>query len=248
VKKQDVMKAKKILEKLGFTEIRKLREYAWGGPPHKFLYRRLYNGLVMSIHLHTEVAWEGVKFVDEKELWNRICKAEVDGVKLGFPSPEIHLLITVAHAFFENKCLKLSDLVSMVEDFEYGSEMDWDYIADCTINGGWFEPFYATLRLADYTHELLFGRKLIEKDVFRRLAHQGRLLTQLSLEKKLIELFDRGRVIPIRIPTSRIVIAFVKKVFANPHFSFIEKLGKIFSTSSSYMKRSSRTWESLWRA
>jgi len=237
VKKQDVMKAKKILEKLGFTEIKKLREYAWGGPPHKFLYRRLYHGLVLSIHLHTEVAWEGVKFVDEKELWNRICKTKIDGVKLGFPSPENHLLITVAHAFFENKCLKLSDLVFMVEDFKYGDEMDWDYIADCTINGGWFEPFYATLRLADYIHESLFGRKLIEKDIFRKLAQQGRLLSKSSLEKKLIDLFDRERIIPIRIPSSRIVIAFIKKVFATPHFSFIEKSGKIFSTIRSYMKR-----------
>jgi thymidylate kinase len=237
VKKQDVMKAKKILEKLGFTEIRKLREYAWGGPPHKFLYRRLYNGLVMSIHLHTEVAWEGVKFVDEKELWSRICKTKIDGVKLGFPSPENHLLITVAHAFFENKCFKLSDLVFIVEDFKYGDEMDWDYIADCTIDGGWFEPFYATLRLADYIHESLFGRKLIEKDIFRKLAQQGSLLSESSLEKKLIDLFDRGRIIPIKLPNSRVIIAFIKKVFATPHFSFIEKSGQIFSTSRSYMKR-----------
>ena len=65
VKKQYILKAKKILEDLGFIELTRIREYEWGGSPHKFLYRKLYNGLIMSIHLHTQVAWEGVKFADE---------------------------------------------------------------------------------------------------------------------------------------------------------------------------------------
>lgn len=237
IKKRYIVEAKRILEDLGFKELKKLREYEWGGPPHKFLYRKLYNGIVMSIHLHTEVAWGGVKYVDEKELWNRIYNAKIDGVKSIFPSPENHLLITVAHAFFENKCFKLSDLMFMVEDFQYGSEMDWDYIADCTINGGWFEPFYAILRLADYIHESLFERKLVEEDIFGKLAQKGRIRRASSLEKELIDLFNKERTLPLKISNSRIIMAFIKKVFATPHLSFIEKLRKIFSTSQSYVKR-----------
>jgi len=237
VKKQYVQKAKKILEDLGFTELRKLREYEWGGPPHKFLYRKLYKGIVMSIHLHTQVAWEGVKFVDEKELWNTICEAKIDGVQLGFPSPENHLLITVAHAFFENKCLKLSDLMFMVEDFEYGCGIDWNYIADCTINGGWFEPFYTILRLANHIHKFLFERKLINEDIFGKLAQKGHLSRTPSLEKQLIDLFSKKPTLPVKIPNSRIIIAFIKKVFSTPNFSFIDKSKKIFSTSRSYVKR-----------
>lgn len=236
IKKQYIAKAKKILEDLGFTELKKLREYEWGGPPHKFLYRKLYNGIVMSIHLHTQVAWEGVKFADEEELWNTIYEAKIDGVKLGFPSPENHLLITVAHAFFENKCFKLADLMFMVEAFQYAREMDWDYIADCTINGDWFEPFYAILQLAYHIHESLFERKLVEKDIFRKLAQKGRF-RRTTLEKQLIDVFNEERTLPSKIPNSRIIMAFIKKVFATPHFSFIEKSGKIFSTSRSYVKR-----------
>lgn len=237
IKKQSIANAKRILEDLGFTELEMLREYGWEGPPHKFLYRQLYNGIVMSIHLHTEVAWEGVKFVDENNLWNKSWEEKIDGVKSGFPSVENHLLITIAHAFFENKCFKLSDLMYMVEDFRYGSEIDWDYIVDCTIKGGWFEPFYAILHLANHIHESLFERKLVEEDIFRELAQKGRLRRASSLEKQLIDLFNKGRTLPLKIPNNRIIMAFIKKVFATPHFSFIEKSRKIFSTSVSYVKR-----------
>jgi thymidylate kinase len=238
VKKQQILKAKRILEDLGFTELTRIREYEWGGPPHKFLFRKFYNGIVMSIHLHTQVAWEGIKFSDEKKLWNRIKKRRIDGVALGFPSPEDHLLITIAHAFFENKCLKLSDLICMVEDFQHISKMDWDYIVDHTINDGWFEPFYAFLRLADHIHKSLFGRKLIEADIFRYVrARNGQLHKAVSLEKQLIDSFEKEPFLPFKISNSIIIMAFIKKVFATPNFSFIKKSEKILSTSWSYVKK-----------
>jgi thymidylate kinase len=237
VKQRNILKAKTILEDLGFIELTRIREYEWGGPPHKFLFRKLYNGIVMSIHLHTQVAWVGMKFVNEKKLWNRINNRIIDGVKLEFPSPENHLLTTVAHAFFENKCLKLSDLLCMVEDFQHAFEMDWDYIVDHTVNDGWFEVFYAFLGLTDHVHKSFFGKKLVDENIFKKLARNGQLNKAVSIEKQLINLFEKELVLPLKLPNRIIIKAFIKKVFATPNFSFLQKSMKIFSTSWSYVKK-----------
>ena len=234
VKKDSITKARRILEDLGFVELEKLREYGWDGPPHKYFYRKICSGVVLSFHLHTEVAWV-LRFVDEKELWNRIRKREIDGVRLGFPSPENHLLITVAHAFFENMCLKLSDLMYIAEDFHDVDEMDLDYMIDHTINDGWFEPFCAILRLAQYIYEFLFGAKLIDEATSRKFAE--RLGGSSSLEKELIDLFAKEQELPLNIPSRRVILAFIRKVFATPNVPLVRRSLKILSTSRSYVKR-----------
>ncbi len=237
VKKQYIVKARRTLEDLGFTELKKIREYKWGGVPHKFLYRKLQNGIMLSIHLHTEVAWEGIKFIDEKELWNCIRNKKIGQIRLGFPSPENHLLITVAHAFFEDKCFKLSHLMFMVEDIKCGRKLDWNYIINRTTGGGWFGPFYAILKLADYIHVSLFREKLVDETVFKKLSVEGYLQRASSLEEQLVNSFKNERTLPLKIPRRRIIMAFIKKVFATPRFSFIERISKILATSWLYAKR-----------
>jgi thymidylate kinase len=192
---------------------------------------------MMSIHLHTEVAWEGIKFLDEEKLWNTIRHVEVDGVKIGFPSCENILLITAAHAFFENKSFSLYDLKCIIESIQKGHDLNWEYIADCTIKGGWFDPFYATLHLADYIHKSLFQKKLVKEEVFKELRKKRKSFRKISLETELVNLFNKEPVLPFKLPKSRIMMAFIRKVLAVSDFAFIKKTEKIFSVSRSYLGR-----------
>lgn len=60
---KNVQITKKLLEDLGFREMKHVNE------PFKWFFRRVDSDLVMSIHLHAGVAWEGVKFVNENDFW-----------------------------------------------------------------------------------------------------------------------------------------------------------------------------------
>jgi len=237
VKRTDITRARKILEDLGFIELVKIREYKWHGPPHKFLYRRLIDGIVMTIHLHTQVAWEGLIFLDENDIWTKHREIRISGVNLCFPSPEHHILITVAHAFFENKYLKLSDIIYIIENLKFSGEVDWNYIADWALSDHWLKPFYAFLRLADHLCSVLFDSRLIDEEVFDLLAKKGKIGRKQGAGKKLIALFSRRKLLPMKIPLTRIVFQYFEKIFGSPDSSSIEKITEILSLSWSYLKK-----------
>ncbi len=229
VKKQNIVYAKKILEKLGFKELVRLRE------PFKWFYRRVDDDLVISVHLHTKVAWEGVEFVDSDGLWDKYREIKIHDVKIGFPSSEHHLLITVAHAFFENQGLKLCDLMYIAEALQSGEEIDWGYIADWCVSDHWFKAFCTFLQLADHAYKSFYGKRLFEEKIYKILAKKGNI--DSALAKKLIDQFDKGKNLPVKIPISAVAFAFISKVFKTSGKSFIEKIGKVSSSCRHYIRR-----------
>jgi len=229
MKKQNIVHAKKILEKLGFKELVRLRE------PFKWFYRRVDDDLVISVHLHTKVAWEGVEFVDSDGLWDKYREIKIDDVKIGFPSSEHHLLITVAHAFFENQGLKLCDLMYIAEALQSGEEIDWSYIADWCVSDHWFKAFYTFLQLADHAYKSFYGERLFEEKIYKILAKKGKI--DSAPAKKLIDQFDKGKNLPVKIPISAVAFVFINKVFKTSGRPLTEKIGKVSSSGWHYIKR-----------
>lgn len=228
VKEQDCAKTKEILENLGFKELVWLRE------PFKWFYRRVDNDLIISIHLHTKVAWVGVEFVDSQDLCNRYREMNINGVKIGFPSPEHHMLVTVAHAFFENQGLKLCDLLDMIEAVSSYDGIDWNYIVDWCINDHWFNAFYTFLRLSNHVCKSLYGEKLVEEEVFQMMEKKDEIERDYST-KKLVNHFERKQTLPMKIDRSIVAFQFISKVFRTPNMSFIRKMGKVSSTGWQYI-------------
>lgn len=227
-RKEDIEAVKKILEQLGFKEFKHLNE------PFKWFYRRVDPDLVLSIHLHIGVAWEGVKFVDEHELWLRHRKAKIHNVELGFPSSEHSIIITAAHAFFENRNLKLCDLLNISESL-YANNIDWSYLVDWSTRDHWFEPFYIFLQMVNYTYTSLFGVRLIEKEAFEMLMAKTKVAEKKSWEK-IIKQFNKRKTLPVKIPTVLVARSYIYKVLKNPDYSFIERTGKVVSTGWHYSR------------
>lgn len=227
-RKADVQTAKKALENCGFKEYIHLNE------PFKWFYRRVYPDLVLSIHLHTGVAWEGVKFVDEDDLWLRHRRLKLHNVEFGFPSSEHSIIITVAHAFFENRNLKLCDLLNLAEAFQTRAT-NWSHLPDWPIQDGWSEPFYIFLQMANYTYESLFGENLIEKEVSEMLKAKIKGVQNKNWEK-VTEQFDWKKTLPLEIPTVLVARSYVNKVLRNPGLSFIQKTDKVLLTGWHYSK------------
>lgn len=230
VKEKDITFARTVLVNLGFKELLQARE------PFKWFYRKVDDNIVVSVHLHTKIGWEGVEFVDSDNLWNNYREIESNGVKIGFLSSEHHLLTTVAHAFFENRSLNLSDLIYIVEALQSSNGIDWDYIIDWCVADHWFKAFYDFLQLADYVYRSFYGEQLVEGKVFRMLAKKCNIVRD-DFGKKLIYHFDKRKNLPMKIPDTDVAFSFIKKVLNAPDKSFVEKMGKVSSSGWHYIKR-----------
>jgi len=229
VKERDLAASIKVLKEAGFVEL------AWIREPYKWLFRYVRDGKdYLAVHLHTAVAWQGIKFVDVRDLWKEHRKLQIDGVAVGVPSQEIHLLITLAHAFFENRQFKLSDLTYIVEDI-YSKELDWDYVTSWIFNDCWFDSFHGMLLLTDHVYRTLFGDGLIPEMAYRKLSGANRRNSRLP--KKLIKQYDEKLSLPVSIPIITVASHHVRKIVTDPRTPSLKKIGTILSISKDFLGR-----------
>lgn len=170
--------ARDILRRLGYVELRNIEE------PFKYLFRKFRAGrCVSAIHVHEHVAWE-VVFVDQQGLWSRMRPADDDPF-VNVPSPEDAILINLAHACYENKELRLNDLIRVRHALHMSGEaLDWAYMERVAAGRGWLDGLafmtlvYASLEMRLFgTRSIAAGQlarfeRLISTDhaVCRRLA------------------------------------------------------------------------------
>jgi len=229
VKEKDLAASIKMLKDAGFVEL------AWVREPYKWLFRYVREGKdYLAVHLHTAVAWDGIKFVDVGDLWKEHRKLQIDGVTVGMPSPETHLLITFAHAFFENHQFSLNDLIYIVEDI-HSKELDWDYVTSWVIKDRWFDSFYGMLLLTDHVYRTLFGDALIPENAFKKLS--GASKKNSCLPKKLIKQYDGKLSLPFKVPIITVASHYVQKIVTDPNTPSLNKIGTILSISKDFLKR-----------
>lgn len=141
--------ARRLLRRLGYVELRNIEE------PHKYLFKRFRFGEeVCAVHLHLRLEWS-VSFLHEEQVWERRRPAPDDA---GFfvPSPEDALLITLAHALYENKCLKLGDVLRVNACLRQGP-LDWEYIWGTARSKGWEAGLAFALLAHDKLDQALYA-------------------------------------------------------------------------------------------
>jgi thymidylate kinase len=141
--------ARRLLRRLGYVELRNIEE------PHKYLFKRFRFGEeVCAVHLHLRLEWS-VSFLHEGQAWERRRPAPDDA---GFcvPSLEDALLITLAHALYENKCLKLGDVLRVHACLRRGA-LDWAYIWGTVRSKGWEAGLAFALLAHDKLERVLYA-------------------------------------------------------------------------------------------
>lgn len=140
-----------LLDDLGYVEVKNVEE------PHKYLFRRFEMGReVSAIHLHEWVGW-GTAFLDEAPLFARARTAPDDPLTI-HPAPEEALLTTMAHAFYENKVVKLSDLTKAVWLWREYPDFDWFLAERLAVRRGWGDGFAACVLLWAGMERALYDR------------------------------------------------------------------------------------------
>ena len=170
--------ARETLRQLGYVELRNIEE------PHKFLFRKFRGGRsVSAIHVHEKVIWL-VGFMDESALWQRKQVSEDDPL-VTVPSPEDAILINLAHACYENKVLKLNDVVRIRHALRArNGQLDWVYMERVARDRGWADGLAYLLLVYASVERALFGAALIP-DAQR--AHLEECLQKLPFARRQLE-------------------------------------------------------------
>jgi len=177
VREQDFGKAGSLLERIGFIELRNIRE------PHKYLYKRFDCGKeTVAIHLHSRVFW-GATFLDPDSIWAGVDEIPFDDVVFAL-SPEDCLLTTFAHSFYENSAIRLLDLC-IVSHLAGSGRIDWQYLTDTARTHDWEDGFHLSVLTYSRLSQELFGSPLFPQEtlddarrftgrrIFLRKAAQG---------------------------------------------------------------------------
>jgi thymidylate kinase len=155
--------ARDTLRRLGYAELRNIEE------PQKHLFRKFHDGrCVSAIHVHERVAWF-VGFMDEAALWARMRPADDDPM-VNLPSPEDAVLINLAHACYENKRLRLNDVMRIRHVVRTANgQLDWAYMERVAASRGWLDGLAFLLLLYAELEASLFGASLIAPSQQERL-------------------------------------------------------------------------------
>lgn len=137
------------LTALGYIEVVNVEE------PHKFLFRTFRGGAPLSaIHMHEFVGW-GTGFMDDEAVLAAARPAPDDATLL-IPCAEDALLITLAHAFYEDKEVKLGDLAKVLTLLGAGA-LDWERCWAQARARGWEDGLATCLLLWSGLEVRLFG-------------------------------------------------------------------------------------------
>ena len=155
--------ARRSLRRIGYVELTNLEE------PDKFLLRRFHAGIeVATVHVHTHVGW-CVSFFDEARYLER-SGPSADDAPIWIPSLEDGALTNMAHSFYENKAVRLSDLQKLEHCWQKG--LDWDCMCAAAERKGWVDGLYFCVLLYDYLERSLHGKGLVP-DAVRSQTRDG---------------------------------------------------------------------------
>lgn len=157
VQPEHIDSSRQVLNDLGYVELRNIEE------PKKWLFRKFKGGeSVSAVHIHGLVGW-GVPFLDDPVLWKRVRPSEDDPWVM-IPSPEDAFLVTVAHAFYENKSFKLLDIARIRYCLHQG-DLDFKEVEKIARDRGWEDGLAFCLLLYSQLEWLLFDEILIPNNV-----------------------------------------------------------------------------------
>ncbi len=211
--------ARCLLRDNGYIELRNVEENA------KYLFRKFHRGREISgLHVHEHVGWYA-SFLDEQRLWER-CQPSADDLEVTVPSPEDIVLITIAHSFFEDKDVKLSDLAKVNHHLrERGGDFDWQYVEAVATRRSWREGLQVALLIYDHVSRAWYGASSIPPHVRQRA--EASLPTWLARYVRRYLQREPAHA-PFRIPFALSKYCFLRRLWQDPDKPLRRRLADLF--------------------
>lgn len=217
--------ADQVLKKDGFSVVESAEE------PYKVLYRKTENRKdYLALHLHTKIAWYGVEFLKAEDVWKKYLIKKIEDTNVGFISPEHHVLVTLAHAFFENASLKLGDVMYLVDSFG-DNELNLSTMLSSSVEMGWDVVFCGMLLFVNSVHRDVYGFTIIPKNkldaVFLEALSREKMKRINDLYKR-IKSFYQKPYLPVSISLGNYrKRQLISQVIFNNSLSLLDKAEKL---------------------
>lgn len=223
----EIETGKKVLNDLGYVELPNIEE------PMKFLFRKFLGGeSVSAIHLHGLVGWGG-GFMDEESL-RRGCRPSADDPLVIVPSLEDAVLITIAHAFYENKGFKLLDLVRIRYCFSHGN-LDYAYMQRVSKERGWEDGLAFSLLVCAHLEKALYGESCIPEEI--QTAAYATVGRSLWLRKSLEKTLDRTTIhLPFKVSFLLVKAFYYRKLLRDEKVEVPKRLRGVISSLAAGIK------------
>jgi thymidylate kinase len=227
--------ADQVLRKNGFSVVKVAEE------PHKVLYRKTKNGKdYLALHLHTKIVWGGVEFLRAEEIWKKYSTKNIQGTNVGFISPEHAVLVTLAHAFYENASLKLCDILYLVDSFS-DSSLDLDAMISSSVKMGWDLVFGAMLLYGNSIHHEVYGFPIIPvnrlNEVVSEALSEEKTVQVKNLHEKMRISFRKKPYLPVPITLRNYRgRQLISQVVSNDSLSLVDKVNKLRYLLSAFLK------------
>jgi dTMP kinase len=218
VRLADGDRARQLLRAHGYVELRNVEEN------QKYLFRRFHRGEEMiGLHVHTHVGWYA-SFLDEESLWQR-RRPSPDDPAVTIPSPEDILLVTLAHAFYEDKCIKVSDLGKTHQCLRAASRFDWEYVERVAELRDWPDGLAVALLVCAHLGRAWYGESPIPPEV---LARAERLLAGARLRAVRRHLQSEPTRAPFRLPFALSKYYFYRRLWHDRQKNALGRLADLF--------------------
>ena len=217
--------AEQVLRMNGFSVVKSAEE------PYKVLYRKTKNGKdYLALHLHSKIAWGGVEFLRVEDVWKKYLIKNIEGTNVGFISPEHHVLVTLAHAFFENASLRLGDILYLVDSFS-NKELNLYTMISSSMEMGWGVVFCAMLLYGNSAHHDIYGLPIIPANRLDAVFSEVLSREKIKKVKKLytrMKIFYQKPYLPVSIRLRNYRgRQLVSQVISNDSLDLADKAGKL---------------------
>ncbi len=204
--------ARKIVRELGYVELRHIEE------PNKFLFRRYHQGeSAFDLHIHGRLAW-AVAFLDEADVWQH-SRPAADTSMAAVPAASDAVLIALAHAIYENKRVKLSELAKLLYAV-HRLDIDWERGVAMARRKGWAAGLWFGLVLCDRLEGALYHSHSLPA----ALLEQARRELPSRLRILADTLTADCRTMPVRLSFFESKRLFYAKMLADTTLSPRERL------------------------
>tara|TARA_R110000824_G_scaffold379662_1_gene571729 strand:+ start:1032 stop:2081 length:1050 start_codon:yes stop_codon:yes gene_type:complete len=128
---------------------------------HKLIGLSRIDGILVNIHLHGEIAWRRVIYLNSKDVINSATQRVFHGMSFPVPSPEFEILITSAHMLHErgNMRISLHNVLEFSDLFSY-KNISIPLLFDIASQNGWGESLLLFLKSANAIHYQCFHENL----------------------------------------------------------------------------------------
>lgn len=153
--------------------------------PWKVTTAKWIEGRRSSIHVHCKLHWYhwDLEPVPSERFWRRSILID-NSFKVPILCPEDNILVSAAHAIFENHEVSLSDVFQITGILRRFKNPNWPEIVDIASDNGWCFDLFIFLSVVDYLSLSLYRKALVPKSFFsnakKRMSPSERIARKLA--------------------------------------------------------------------